>query len=227
MHKQASAYTTERVTGNMQVLNWNLYKTKWKHLECIKFPQVGPRPIVDLLIGVDQADLLYSLEDVRGRPGEPIARLTPLGWTCIGNPELQASQAQTNFTFLVKDSHELNNLVRRFWDVDDSKEIQIVKPVEKIARGMVAETLTFEDGHYSVGLPWKTKDHDLPDNFTMATQWPCTICKTQRNDFRNPQNLPRLTAMYLKRTKIKDTSVRSYQRKKRRIKYGIYHTFQF
>ena len=98
----------------MQVLNWNLYKTKWKHLERIKFPQVGPRPIVDLLIGVDQADLLYSLEDVRRRPGEPIARLTQLGWTCIGNPELQASQAQANFTFLVNDSHELNNLVRRF-----------------------------------------------------------------------------------------------------------------
>ena len=33
---------------------------------------------------------------------------------------------------------------------------------------MVAETLAFEDGQYSVGLPWKTKDHDLPDNFTMA-----------------------------------------------------------
>ena len=58
VHKQASAYTTELVTGNTQVLNWNLYKTKWKHLERIKFPQVGPRPIVDLLIGVDQADLL-------------------------------------------------------------------------------------------------------------------------------------------------------------------------
>ena len=53
VHKQASPYTTERVTGNMQVLNWNLYKSKWKHLERIKFPQVGPRPIVDLLIGVD------------------------------------------------------------------------------------------------------------------------------------------------------------------------------
>ena len=152
----------------MKVLNWNLYKTKWKHLEHIKFPQVGPSPIVDLLIGVDQADLLYSLEDVRGRPGEPIARLTPLGWTCIRNPELQAIQAQTNFTFLANDSHELNNLVWRFWDVDDSKEIQIVKPEEKIARDVVAETLTFEDGHYSVGLPWKTKDHNLPDNFTMV-----------------------------------------------------------
>ena len=90
-------------------------------LRAHKVPTSGPRPIVDLLIGVDQADLLYSLEDVRGRPGEPISRLTPLRWTCIGNSELQASQAQTNFTFLVNDSHELNNLVRRFWDVDDSK----------------------------------------------------------------------------------------------------------
>ena len=94
--------------------------------------------------------------------------MTPLGWTCIGNPELQTSQAQTNFTFLVNDLHELNNLVRQFWDVDDSKEIQIVKLEEEIARDMVAETLTFEDGHYSVRLSWKTKDHDLPDNFTMA-----------------------------------------------------------
>ena len=37
-----------------------------------------------------------------------------------------------------------------------------------MVRDMVAETLTFEDGHYSVGLPWKTKDHGLPDNVTMA-----------------------------------------------------------
>ena len=36
------------------------------HLKAIKFPQEGPRPIVDLVIGVDQTDLLYSLEDVRG-----------------------------------------------------------------------------------------------------------------------------------------------------------------
>ena len=53
----------------------------------IEFPSIGPRSIVDLLIGVDHSDLLYSLEDVRGQPGEPIARLTPLGWTCIGNPK--------------------------------------------------------------------------------------------------------------------------------------------
>ena len=167
--KPASAKTTERVTGNMQVVDWSLYKSKWKHLKGIKFPQVGPRPIVDLLIGVDQADLLYSLEDVRGKAGEPIARLTPLGWTCIGKLELQADRVQTNFTFLVNhDSHELTNLVRRFWDIEEPKEIQIVKQEQKLTAGTVAETLTFEDDRYSVGLLWKTKGHELSKNFKMA-----------------------------------------------------------
>ena len=109
----------------MQVVDWSLYKFKWKHLKGKKFPQVGPRPIVDLLIGVAQADLLYSLEDVGGKPGESIVRLTPLGWTYIGKTELQAYRVKTDFTFLVyHDSHELSNLVRRFWDSEEQKEIQ-------------------------------------------------------------------------------------------------------
>ena len=79
------------------------------------------------------------------------------------------SYRQTEFTFLVNhDSHELNNLVRRFWDIEEPKEIQIVKPEETLAVDTVAETLIFKDGRYSVGLPWKTKDHELPDNFKMA-----------------------------------------------------------
>ena len=108
--KLASAYTAERVTGNMQVVDWSKHKHKWMHLKGIKFPQVGSKPIVDLLIGADQADLLYSLEDVRGKPGEPIARPTPLGWTCIGNPKVPAERTQTNFTFLVNDTHEPSGL---------------------------------------------------------------------------------------------------------------------
>ena len=51
--KQASAYTTERVTGNMEVVNWRRYQSKWKHLQGIEFPQVGPKTTVDVLIGVD------------------------------------------------------------------------------------------------------------------------------------------------------------------------------
>ena len=55
-----------------------------------RVPQVGPRSTVEMLIEVDQADLLYSLKDVKGQPGNPIARLTPLEWTGNSNQDGKA-----------------------------------------------------------------------------------------------------------------------------------------
>lgn len=46
--------------------------------------------MVDLLIRVNNADLQYSFVDIRGKAGEPVARLGPLGWTCIGPPDGRA-----------------------------------------------------------------------------------------------------------------------------------------
>ena len=37
LRKQAPAYTTDRVTSNMQVVDWSLYKSKWKHLNSHKW----------------------------------------------------------------------------------------------------------------------------------------------------------------------------------------------
>ena len=80
VHKSASAYTTEQVTGSMYVVDWNLYKSKCRHLKELKVPQVGPKPIVDLLSGVDHADLLYSIEDIRGRPLRMAVNSIALPW---------------------------------------------------------------------------------------------------------------------------------------------------
>ena len=73
------AFTTNRVTGNMGVTDWSRCAEQWPHLQGIAFHQLGSRPIVDLLIGLDYADLHYSFKDIRGEPGETIARLTPFG----------------------------------------------------------------------------------------------------------------------------------------------------
>ena len=40
--KLASAYTTEKVTGNMEVVDWRRYQSKWKHLQGIGFPNSRP-----------------------------------------------------------------------------------------------------------------------------------------------------------------------------------------
>ena len=88
-----NAFTAERVTGNMK------NAAKCPHLKGIQFPNPGIRPIVDLLIAIDYADLHYSFKDVRGQPGEPVARLTPLGWTCTGTVSgLRRGDYQSSFT---------------------------------------------------------------------------------------------------------------------------------
>ena len=68
---RVSAFTTTRVTGDMRPVNWKVQATKWKHLQGINFPNMGSRPIVDMLIGIDHAELHYSIKDIRGQPGEP------------------------------------------------------------------------------------------------------------------------------------------------------------
>ncbi|KAG1663588.1 THAP domain-containing protein 1 [Nymphon striatum] len=109
---EIDAYTTDRVTGRLEAINWNKEKYKWPHLREIKFPYLGKRPIVDILIGLDYADLHCSLQDICGKSGEPIARLTPLGWTCIG--KVKSEQADyTNFvhTYFLQNSDSLDYFV--------------------------------------------------------------------------------------------------------------------
>ena len=55
----------------------------------MSFPSLGRRPIIDMLIGLDLSDLHYSLKEVKGNPGEPIARLTNLGQVLAYSRKIQ------------------------------------------------------------------------------------------------------------------------------------------
>ena len=68
-----NAYTVIRVTGNMRVTDRRPLSKKWKHLRNIPFPGIGPRPFVDILIGIDCAEPPCALEEVRGDPGDPVS----------------------------------------------------------------------------------------------------------------------------------------------------------
>ena len=60
-----SACTVDKVTGNMPVVEWNKFKQQWSHLRNIDFRTSATRPIVDMLLGLDCADLLYVIQEVR------------------------------------------------------------------------------------------------------------------------------------------------------------------
>ena len=78
----------------------------------IQFYQLGPRSIVDVLIGLDCPDLHFSFRDVRGNPGQPVARLTPLGWTCVGPTGEEQVCEKTNFarTYFSTGEVEINEM---------------------------------------------------------------------------------------------------------------------
>lgn len=61
---EMSAFTTRRVTGDLHPIKWRVESGRWKHLKGIHFPNLDPRPIIDMLIGIDYAELHYSLKDV-------------------------------------------------------------------------------------------------------------------------------------------------------------------
>ena len=83
--KEISAKTCpQKVTGSYRVVNWNDHQNKWLNLTQCNFPKPANDRLVDLLIGIDNAELRYSHVDLRGKNGGPIARLEPLGWSCIG-----------------------------------------------------------------------------------------------------------------------------------------------
>ena len=54
--------------------------------------------------------------------------------------------------------------------------------MRSFARDTVAKSLTFTDGHYVVGMPWKQDRPSLPDNYSMAlSRLQCTEKKLNRS----------------------------------------------
>ena len=52
----------------MKAIDWSMCAREWSHLRYLEFPKLGPRPTVDVLIGLDCADLHFSFRDVQGAP---------------------------------------------------------------------------------------------------------------------------------------------------------------
>ena len=73
--KEISVKTSpQKVTGNYRVVSWSEHQNKWPHLTQCSFAKPANNGLVDLLIGIDNAELHYSHVDLRGRDSGPIAK---------------------------------------------------------------------------------------------------------------------------------------------------------
>ncbi|XP_052771184.1 uncharacterized protein LOC128210870 [Mya arenaria] len=182
VNMNVDANTTRNVTGTLKTINWNEEGQNYPHLHGIKFPCIK-NDKVDMLIGSDYAQLHYSLHEIKGAPNEPIARLTPLGWTCVG-PYSSSGENNTFNTFFQSDI-ELNNTLKQFWEVDSSgtTENNVLTVNEKKVIEKTEKTVKYENEMYTVGLPWKEVNVSLPDNYDSALK---RLENTEKRLKKNP-----------------------------------------
>ena len=166
--------TTRKVVGAISVLDWRTRGRKWEHLKGIQFPPVNAcrSKGVDVLLGLDHADLHVSLRDIRGKPGEPVARLTPLGWTCVA-PTVHANHTGVGVTLHATDQEGLtDSLLRSFWEIENiSRETETVLSADEQQLLSDAKKSMVKDGQrYQVSVPWRDKAPQLANNYDMALQ---------------------------------------------------------
>ena len=176
----------------MKAIDWSMCAREWSHLRYLEFPKLGPRPTVDVLIGLGCADLHFSFRDVRGAPGQPVARLTPLGWTCIGpvgNSEqigINTNFAHTYFSAGQADMEKINAMLQKFWEVDTSgtEQVSLLKFEDKLVLDMAEKSIECNDCSYKIAVPWKEKFVGLPNNFEMAEK---RLHNLEKRLFKEPE----------------------------------------
>jgi len=154
-----NAYVLPKVAAQLDLVDWNVYKTTWPHLSDIEFPaQTNAK--VDLLLGLDAVELHSALEERSGEHGEPIARRTPLGWVCFG--PVNARQKATPHTFMTTQVTPLDDLVRRFWELEAVGMLPTAEsyltPDERKADAFTDEHIKHDGTRFEVAIPWTVTD---------------------------------------------------------------------
>ncbi|XP_065190905.1 uncharacterized protein LOC135821835 [Sycon ciliatum] len=160
-----SAITTSHVTGTLKPYDWTVESSQYHHLLDIPFEQPATRQI-DMLIGLDHAELHYSLEEVRGDQGEPVARRTALGWTCVGPVSGSSDHHRTHFSRV--DDGNLEMLVRRMWEVEEPRRQSPLAANDRQTLADAEAATKYCNGRYTVKLPWKRSPPEENGSYEMA-----------------------------------------------------------
>ena len=187
----------KRVTGNYKVENWKQSKDRWSHLKECDFAEPAKDGLVDLLIGVDIAELHYSTADVHGEEGDPFAGLGPLGWTCIGSPEGKqwtGARAHISCTLFTREPNvcvgdvccDIDRTLKGFWGIEncgiERHDTVIFTEEENKALKKLKESISYTGNRYNVGVPWKEDKPLVPDNYHTTLSRSCnTENKLKKN----------------------------------------------
>ena len=126
-----------------------------------------------MLIGQDHSEALIPLGVRRGKPGEPFAIRSVLGWCLNGSAHWQcvSNNVVSNFISINETntvSDELQENVQRLWQIENDGIDPIgLSQQDKLVLGLWEKSTRKVDGHFEMPIPWENSN-SFPDNIDLA-----------------------------------------------------------
>ena len=143
---------------------------KWPHLKGIDFPRAQSDK-VSVLIGSDVPEAHWVCDQRRGRRGQPYAVCTPLGWTLMG-PLNSCDRDCFSVNFVRHDDETLHRQMESMFRSDFNEPMISSKAAMSVedqrALSQMETSVKLVNGHYQLGLPWRHKSVNLPNNREFA-----------------------------------------------------------
>ncbi|XP_062534847.1 uncharacterized protein LOC134204027 [Armigeres subalbatus] len=174
----AEAHTVASLDLFRQTVDAAKLKREFPHLQGIPFDSyrdVQPQ----ILIGSDNANLIFQLQGREGKFHEPIATKTRLGWSIYGGGDVGDSVVNHHTVEICpcqqRSEDSMQQMVRNYFSLD---ALGIYKPdklleagpdqrAREILQSKVSQT---ETGRYEVSLLWKFEEFRLPNSKPNALQ---------------------------------------------------------
>jgi hypothetical protein len=128
-----------------------------------------------ILIGLEHNTLLIPEEVRAGKPREPVALLTKLGWAIQGKV-VQAESSEDVYTVTIcecqQSEESVDQLTRQYFAMENLGVTPTVGDPDSIenerAKTIIQKTMKKVGDHYEIGLFWKSDDSRLSNSYPMA-----------------------------------------------------------
>ncbi len=166
-----TAYVIPKISNYSAPLDLEEIKERFSYLKDVDVTLDSES--VDLLVGQDYPLFRRQLETRYGRPDEPYAVRTVLGWSICGPvDETDDRNLSTHLISSISqpaDSTDNFNF-KRFWEVEQipSTEPSLYTPKEQKILNETERTTCRVNKRYQVKLPWKEDVTHVPDSYDVA-----------------------------------------------------------
>ena len=180
---------------------------QWSHLQQAPFPEVE-RSKISILLGTNIQEVFIPLEVKRGKPNELIAIKSCIGWSILGGCPSVPFSTPVQVNLFNGEDVTLSDQLEEFWRVESygtSKcETKPLSVEDQRAMNLISNSICKHDGHYEMGLLWKSDNPVLPYNRTLAE---ARLQHLKRRFLRDPELEVKYKAV------IEDCMTKGYARK--------------